>query len=344
MMSFKPLLKAQSGFSLLELTVTVVISFIILGVSLSLIITQRRQYLNQQANTDTNQTLQSAMDFMGTDIRQAGENVGPGLNLPIVRLVDGGAGDPDELWVQRKLLDTALNVCEDVKGSPSTIKVSDKTPSSKSKSSCSFTDTTVPPNSISDDVDSWHNFRCRVGPSKANCVNPPGNCKQNGGANDECSWAYIYDPSNGNGEFFIYYGENTNDQIQIQVVPKFSNTYRAKDKPQIYILEQRHYFLSDPPNVKNDRILTLETINRDENTTYQIVSRLRDFQLRALVANAWIDTGLGFNASSTGSYADWQTLQSVEVTLRAVNGGPDANPTIQTLTSQFFPRNSLSRP
>ncbi len=338
MMSFKPLLKAQSGFSLLELTVTVVMSFVILGVSLSLIITQRRQYLNQQANTVTNQTLQSAMDFMGTDIRQAGENVGPGLNLPIVRLVDGGAGDSDELWVQRKLLDTALNVCEDVKGSPNTIKVSDKAP--KSKSSCRFTDTTVPPNSISDDVDSWHNFRCRVGPSKANCVNPPGNCTQNGGSNDECSWAYIYDPAAGRGEFFTYFGENTNDEIQ--VVANFSYKYRVKDNPQIYILEQRHYFLSDPPNAKNDRILTLETVNREENTTYQIVSRLRDFQLRGLVANAWIDTG--FNANSTGPYTDWQTIQSVEVTLRAANGGPDANPTIQTLTSQFFPRNSLSRP
>jgi type II secretory pathway pseudopilin PulG len=342
MMSFKPLLKAQSGFSLLELTVTVVMSFIILGVSLSLIITQRRQYLNQQANTDTNQTLQSAMDFMGTDIRQAGENVGPGLNLPIVRLVDGGAGDPDELWVQRKLLDTALNVCKDVpSGTNTVIKVSDKSPSSKS--SCRFTDTstdpTVPPNLISDDVDSWHNFRCRVGPVPTPCNNS-GTCNQNGGTtNDQCSWAYIYDPTNGNGEFFIYFGENTNDQIQ--VVANFSNTYPVTNKPQIYILEQRHYFLSDPP-VKGNRILTLETVNRDEKTTYQIVSRLRDFQLRGLVANTWIDTG--FNASSTSPYKDWQTIQSVEVTLRAVNGGPDANPTIQTLTSQFFPRNSLSRP
>jgi type II secretory pathway pseudopilin PulG len=339
MMPFKPHFRSQSGFSLLELSATVVISFIILGVSLSLITTQRRQYLNQQANTDTNQTLQSAMDFIGTDIRQAGENVGPGLNLPIVQLVDGGAGDPDELWVQRKLLDTALNVCKDVSaGTNTAIKVSDKTPSSGS--SCRFTDTTVPANSISDDVDSWHNFRCRVGPSKANCVNPPGNCTQNGGTNDECSRAYIYDPVEGRGEFFTYFGENTNDQIL--VAANFSYKYRVKNNPQIYILEQRHYFLSDPPDAKGDRILNLSTVNRDENSAYQIVNRLQDFQLRALVANIWIDTG--FNANPTGPYTDWQTLQSVDVTLRAINTGPDANPTIQTLTSQFFPRNSLSRP
>jgi type II secretory pathway pseudopilin PulG len=339
MMPLKPHLRSQSGFSLLELTATVVISFVILGVSLSLITTQRRQYLNQQANTDTNQTLQSAMDFIGTDIRQAGENVGPGLNLPIVRLVDGAAGAPDELWVQRKLLDTALNVCQDVSAGANVIKVSDKTPPSGSP--CRFTDTTVPANSISDDVDSWHNFRCRVGPSKPDCVNPPGpvNCTQNGGTNDECSWAYIYDPVEGRGEFFIYFGENTNDQIQVDTT--IANNYFVVDKPQIYILEQRHYFLS-VPDVKGDRVLNLANVNRDENTAYQIVNRLRDFQLRALVANAWIDTG--FNASSIGPYTNWQTLQSVEVTLRAVNGGPDANPTIQTLASQFFPRNSLSRP
>jgi type II secretory pathway pseudopilin PulG len=337
MMPFKPHLRSQSGFSLLELTATVVISFIILGVSLSLITTQRRQYLNQQANTDTNQTLQSAMDFIGTDIRQAGENVGPGLNLPIIRLVDGAAGAPDELWVQRKLLDTALNVCQDVHPGANVIKVSDKAPPSGSP--CRFTDTTVPANLISDDVDSWHNFRCRVGPSKANCVNPPGNCMQNGGTNDECSWAYIYDPVVGRGEFFTYFGENTTDQIQVDAT--FVNDYLVANNPQIYILEQRHYFLS-APDAKGDRILNLANVNRNENTTYQIVNHLRDFQLKALVANAWIDTG--FNPNSIGPYTDWQTLQSAEVTLRAINSGPDANPTIQTLTSQFFPRNSLSRP
>jgi type II secretory pathway pseudopilin PulG len=337
MMPFKPHLRSQAGFSLLELTATVVISFIILGVSLSLITTQRRQYLNQRANTDTNQTLQSAMDFIGTDIRQAGENVGPGLNLPIIQLVDGGAGNPDQLWVQRKLLDTALNVCQDVPaGNNTAIKVSDKTPPSGSP--CRFTDTTA--NSISDDVDSWRNFRCRVGPSKAGCANPSGNCTQNGGTNDECSWAYIYDPVVGRGEFFIYFGENTTDQIQVDAT--FANNYPVANNPQLYILEERHYFLSDPPDTQGNRILNFSTVNRDERTTYQIVNRLRDFQLRALVANAWIDAG--FNANPVGPYADWQTLQSVDVTLRAVNDGPDANSTIQTLTSQFFPRNSLSRP
>jgi type II secretory pathway pseudopilin PulG len=343
MMSFKPLLKAQSGFSLLELTVTVVISFIILGVSLSLIITQRRQYLNQQANTDTNQTLQSAMDFMGTDIRQAGENVGPGLGLPIVRLVNGAVGEPDELWVQRKLLDTALNVCENINpGARGTIKVSDK--SSIPVAGCSFSDDATLPkvaNSISDDVDAWTNFRCRVGPIKNVCAQAPtNNCNQNGGtSNDECSWAYIYDPIEGRGEFFIYYGENKTDQILVSAT--FANSYTVVHQPKIYILEQRHYFLS-APNVKGDRILNLETRDRDEVASYQIVNRLRDFQLRGLVANAWIANG--FNETPVGPYIDWQTLQSVEVTLNTVNGGPDANSTIQTLVSQFFPRNSLSRP
>jgi type II secretory pathway pseudopilin PulG len=340
MILLKSPLKTHSGFSLLELIATVVMSFVILGVSLSLITTQRRQYLNQQANTDINQTLQSAMDFMGTDIRQAGENVGPGLGLPIVRLVDGAAGAPDDLWVQRKLLDTALNVCENISlGARGTIKVSDK--SSAPVTGCSFSDDATPPkvpNAISDDVDAWKNFRCKVGLT-ADCDNPPGSCTQNGGANDECSWAYIYDPTNGKGEFFVYYGENTTDQILVSAT--FTNNYPVANQPKIYILEQRHYFLS-APDVKGNRILNLETRDRDEVASYQIVNRLRDFQLRGLVSNNWSDTG--FNASPVGPYTDWQTLQSVEVTLKALNSGPDANPTIQTLASQFFPRNSLSRP
>jgi type II secretory pathway pseudopilin PulG len=344
MMLFKPSLKAQSGFSLIELTATVMMSIIILGVSLGLITTQRRQYLKQQANTDTNQTLQSAMDFIGTDIRQAGEKVGTGLGLPIVRLVDGSAGAPDELWVQRKLFETALNVCQNVSaGGNTVIKVSDK--NSPPVLGCSFSDDSIPPNvpnSISDDVDSWHNFRCRVSPTKANCINPPGNCKQTGGNNDECSWAYIYDPTNGKGEFFVYYGENTSDQILVSA--SFANSYPIANNPKIYLLEQRHYFLS-APNAQGDRTLNLAAINRDEQTSYQIVNNLRDFQLSGLVANTWITTG--FNASPVTPappYADWQTLQSVQVTFNAANNGPDASPTIQTLASQFFPRNSLSRP
>jgi type II secretory pathway pseudopilin PulG len=340
-----PHLKSQYGFSLLELTVTVVMSVIILGVSLSLIATQRRQYLNQQANTDTNQTIQSAMDFIGTDIRQAGEKIGPGLNLPVIRIQDGAAGAPDELLLQRKLLDTALNVCQDVPaGVNTTIKVSDKTP--PASSICRFTDSpALPkvPNSISDDVDGWHDFRCKVGPSKADCdLKPPGNCIQNGGDNDQCSRAYIYDPTNGNGDFFIYIGENTADQIQVTAT--FTHSYPAAHNPQLYLLEQRRYFLSDPPNTNGDRSLNLETIDRDNDTTYQIVNRLRDFQLRGLIANTW---NTAFNVApltTAPPYADWQTVQSVEVSLSALNGGPDANPTIQTLTSQFFPRNSLSRP
>lgn len=341
MLPFRLRLKAQSGFSLLELTATVVISFVILGVSLSLITTQRRQYLNQQANTDINQTLQSAMDFIGTDIRQAGEKIGPGLNLPVIRLVDGAAGAPDELWIQRKLLDTALNVCQDVPaGANAVIKVSDKAP--PAGSNCRFTDLSVPPNAISDDVDGWHNFRCKVGPSKADCLNAPGSCKQNGGTNDECSLAYIYDPTNGKGEFFVYYGENTADQIQ--VVATFTNSYPVANKPQLYILEQRKYSLS-AANAKGDRTLNLETVDRDSSTAYQIVNRLRDFQLKGLIANTWVTTGFNVApAASVPPYTDWQTIQSIEVSLKALNEGPDANPTIQTLTSQFFPRNSLSRP
>jgi type II secretory pathway pseudopilin PulG len=338
-----PHFKSQYGFSLLELTVTVVMSVIILGVSLSLIATQRRQYLNQQANTDTNQTIQSAMDFIGTDIRQAGEKIGPGLNLPVIRLKDGAAGVSDKLVLQRKLLDTALNVCQDVPaGFNTTIKVSDKAPPAGSL--CRFTDSpALPkvPNSISDDVDGWHDFRCKVGPSKADCVNPPGNCTQNGGTNDECSRAYIYDPTNGNGDFFIYFGENTADQIRVAATLTYS--YPAAHNPQLYFLEQRKYYLS-AANASGDRTLTLETIDRDSSTTYQIVNRLRDFQLRGLIANTW---NTAFNVAPLATdppYADWQTVQSVEVSLSALNGGPDANPTIQTLTSQFFPRNSLSRP
>ncbi|MGB8701286.1 MAG: hypothetical protein WCD18_17880, partial [Thermosynechococcaceae cyanobacterium] len=256
---------SQSGISLAELAVTVIVATVILSVSLGLIVTQRRQYLNQQANTDTSQNLQAAMDMVGNDIRQVGERISSGTELPVVRIIDGAAGSPDTLVLQRKLLDTQLNVCDTLNGPVNVIRVADK----KNRNKCSFSDGDTPANGIPDDVDQWKTYRCQLD-GVAGCQNPPGNCKQTGGGNSECSWAFIYNPVTGTGNFLLYSDEGVDgdpDYYQIRLAQPVSLFYPVDDEPKIYILEQRTYGLSNPDS-KGDRILNLQLIDSLTNVTY----------------------------------------------------------------------------
>jgi type II secretory pathway component PulJ len=339
-------LRPSAGLSLIELLATVVISTVILSISLSLIVSQRRQYLNQQANTDTGQTLQAGMETIGNDIRQTGEQVGSGTGLPVVRLIDGVSGAPDQLQLQRRLLAKELNVCLDVgAGTTDSITVADK-----KNPNCGYSDGDA--NGVPDDVQEWQTFRCRQDGADGCLATPPTNCQQAGGSDRECAWAYLYDPANGRGEFFVYQGERPDPanaeryQIRIQPIPlqpTFSNSYSVAgatgNRPKLYILEQRQYSLS-APNATGDRTLQLQLIDAQNNVTYSIVNRLRDFQVKGLSATGWIDR---FNAGGP-PFDNWQALQSIQVHLEATNNGPDAAAPLQSFTSQFYPRNSFSRP
>jgi prepilin-type N-terminal cleavage/methylation domain-containing protein len=341
-------LRSQQGLTLLELLVTVIISSIILGVSLGLIVTQRRQYINQQATTDVNQTIQSAMDLIGIDVRQAGGKVGLGLGLPIIRIINGGGAAPDTLVLQSKLLTQDLTVCDQVNGNPASIRVVDK-----SAVGCTFTDG-LPSNGLPDNVEEWRAYRCQISATKPACTSPPGDCKQTTPAslNDECTWAYIFNPDTGDGEFFLYSGEaqegsaaNQRYRINKSGATSITKTYPVGSK--LYILEERRYALG-APDAKGDRILELSLVDRDTNTVFnnaplQIVNRLRDFQVKGIdTAGAEMDA---FNVSDppTSPYEDWTALRAIKVSFSVEKTGADA-PIIQTLTSQFFPRNSLSRP
>jgi prepilin-type N-terminal cleavage/methylation domain-containing protein len=355
---FKNPLRPQRGLSLLELLVTVVVSTTILSVALGLIVTQRREYLKQQANTDANQTVQSAMDLIGTDIRLSGELVGSGLSLPVIQIKDGGAS-PDILILQRKLLATSLNVCEDVTGKPTAISV---VSTAKTIEGCSFSDGNS--NLVPDDVEDWRAYRCSLD-SDETCKDLDTSCKQVDATslNDECSWAYIYNPKKGNGEFFVYSGEQSKGGAKLKGTKKsdikeskkaafyqirvsnadFKYAYPVADRPKLYILEQREYFLSGP--VDGDRILTQHLVDSKLNTyasqsPYQIVNRLRNFQVTGIIAGKDEES---FNPGAP-PYSDWQTLQAIKVSFSVENAGPDSKPAIQTLTSQFLPRNSISRP
>ncbi len=352
--------RTQRGVTLLELVVSVIVAMVILSGSLGLIVTQRRQYLNQQAKTDTNQTLQTAMDMVGIDVRQVGEQIeSSGLGLPVVRLLDGPAGAPDELVLQRKLLAKELNVCETVAGNPTSILVAQNT-----GGNCLFSD--ADNNTVPDDVQEWQDYRCNQD-KVAGCAIPTPNCQQVGGNSTECSWAYLYDPMAGTGEFLLYQGESGNStayRIQVNAQPPglthtylYNATAPAASLPKLYILEERRYSLSaaNPNNTfcngtSGDRTLRLSSVDSQSNTAtnpYDLVNHLCDFQVTGYqitnpAAQAAAVTQFNTNLVA-GRWTNWQSLQAIEVQLSAPFRPPDVT-TIQTLSSKFYPRNSLSRP
>lgn len=346
-------LRSQQGLTLLELLVTVVVSSVILGVSLGLIVTQRRQYINQQATTDVNQTIQSSMDLIGIDVRQAGEKVGLGLGLPIIRIINGGGTVPDKLELQRKLLTQDLTVCDPVAGNPASIQVVDNADAG-SQVGCRFTDG-PPANGLPDNLEEWRTYRCQLSAAKPACLAPPGDCKQAAPAslNDECSWAYIFNPNTGDEEFFLYSGEaqegpaaDQRYRLNKSGATSFTKNYPIGSK--LYILEKRLYALGEE-DARGDRILNLSLIDRNTNTDFSgqplaIVNRLRNFQVEGIDSTGAGMPAFNVNDPPAFPYEDWTTLKAIKVSFSVENIGPDATPVIQTLTSQFFPRNSLSRP
>ncbi len=334
----------QQGLSLIELAVTVVISGIILSVALSLIVNQRRQYLKEQANTEVDQTLQAAMEAIGTDIRQVGERIEPGVPLPGVRIQNGSGTAPDQLVLQRKLVAEQLPICETVSGNPTTLTVS----LTAGTGDCQFKNGNANP--LPDNLEQWQNYRCGQD-QVPGCQSPAPVCTQTGGSSQECSWAYLYDPASGTGEFLLYHGEEQDalnpNTFKLKRVPlgNLARTYTydpaaTGNQPQLYILEERRYFLS-AANAEGDRTLRLSIVNNRDNTTYDIVNRLRNFQVQGLRNSTWQD-----NLNATGvPTVNWQTLEAIRISLDAFITGPDsASQGLQNLTSQYYPRNSLSRP
>ena len=100
---------SDSGFTLLELLVTTVLGLLLIALILGTITANRRLYKEDIVRTKVNQNLRGAMDIIGSDIRLAGENLGP--TFPAIQLTNGTAGGPDTLILRRNLLPEVLQVC-----------------------------------------------------------------------------------------------------------------------------------------------------------------------------------------------------------------------------------------
>jgi prepilin-type N-terminal cleavage/methylation domain-containing protein len=115
--------KRQSGFTIIELMVALVISAIVTAAVYAIFITQQKTYAIQSGVTDMQQNARAALMLMVRDLRMAGADIGSsftvqdyaGTNITDqdVRVVQGTGDDPDEItMVYATELDTATFVSD----------------------------------------------------------------------------------------------------------------------------------------------------------------------------------------------------------------------------------------
>jgi type IV pilus assembly protein PilW len=353
----------NKGFTLLELLIALVIASIILGASLLFIVDQRKLFVEDQSRTQVNQNLRAALDLIGTDIKQTGELLAKDTRLPVVQVINSGAsGTPDQLVLQRKPYDlTELPVCSTVSGSTSTIDVS----FNPANAVCPFSDGNG--NSFPDNLDQWQTTRCSKD-GNTTCDRAPNatndSCVEQGGTDNECLWAYIYNPSTQQGEFFLYAYEDSvsgtptryrlhRAQSATPAKNNWANTYTYTaptvanpnpTNPIVYILEERRYRLNTSDGVLE---LILNQQTTAPNTPIRLVNQLSNFKVLATVIT---DPSTGATADQTtfpvtGPPAyTWRQLQSVKVNLTATNPSSGAiNVPNLSLSAQYFPRNAASK-
>lgn len=336
---------SNKGFTLVELLVTTFIASGVLIASLGLITDARKQFVSDQVRSQSNQTLRVGMDMVGTDIKNTGDFLQSDINLPVVTVVDGASGAPDQLILQRKLLSDTLTVCEDVNtGSKTTITVAVR----PGNSDCPIYSDGNSDN-LTDALSLAMRERCEQdGTAGCSRTTPPAT----GTCDDECVSAYIYDPVDQEGEFFLYSFEEpdsttspTLNRIYVGGPATFINDYEVANKPIIYLMEKRVYSL----NANN--VLQLSV---NDQAALPLVNEVADFQIQAKVTtnasaqDAFNSTVSVNDASTYLRSTDWQTLEYLEVDVTSIDPSESELTAIRNtdqlqLTSRFYPRNALSQ-
>jgi prepilin-type N-terminal cleavage/methylation domain-containing protein len=97
---------SNKGFTLVELLVGMIISTIVLGVAFMMFENASKSYSNDKVRVDAGQGLTAILDLIGTDIKQAGEQI-DNAKFPTVKISDGGK----TISIRRALTD-ALTICQ----------------------------------------------------------------------------------------------------------------------------------------------------------------------------------------------------------------------------------------
>ena len=105
--------KQPKGFTLLELMVGLSIMFIVGSLAMSAFVQSSISFNKDKKNIDSNQNLSAILETIGSDIRQAGENIND-PNFPAIEFAPGDSGSmPNSSKVTiRRALTSRLTLCQ----------------------------------------------------------------------------------------------------------------------------------------------------------------------------------------------------------------------------------------
>lgn len=301
--------KYTSGFTLMEMVITLLVTSIIVAAALALTVSVRNLYLTDQPRMSLNENLRGGMEVIAADIRQAGERLPtdpliPANILPI-EIVNGASGASDTLYLRRNMVDAVLPVCGDIHAGSNIDAIKVAMPSAHPPAGCG----PVPDNNGDgwpDNLEAWRNYRIT-----------------NGGTSGIVR-IYIFDPVTGVGEWVSYDAEDASTFKLHKTTGAWQNNYPTSDHPRVYALEEREYQLS------GDRLQLV----KNQLDTYDVTADMTNFQVQAIMQDGTV-------LDSFGAADNWLNLKSIKVTLSGLvktNNKQHAG----SLTMQLFPRNILS--
>jgi hypothetical protein len=358
--------RSVKGFTLLELIVAAAVSLTVLGVSLGVITEMRRSMLGDRTRITANDNLRQVSDFIGQDLKQAGERLESNSQLPGISIIQGASGAPSTLVIQRQLLNETLPVCQSISAGSTTATIDVSvlngtiggTNYGSAVPNCTYsysaptggepsTPTTLATLRPTANLRSWRTYRCTQTGSAASNTDP---CTTS--TNSATAWAYIYDPANKRGEFFQYSGETSGNCVSTgfatppttrtcqkiqrvfstqQPTWKYAYTYSptgaAASQPQLYLFEERKYDAIVDPSNANSYILQL-TVNR-QTPALRIANNLSNFQV-------WAKVPTSYSSAPSSAPTNWSCAASG-------SGATAPNPTSSQTPTQilFLASNTL---
>ena len=219
------------------------VGLVVLGLATEGVLSLRRVYSHDIVGTRLTQDIRGALDLIGVNARQAGENLT--MAFPAVEIVNGASGAPDEVILRRNILDEVLNVCTAI------------TAGSADAAVFFATAGTEPGCARSDNLANFNAWQAYRQAAEGGLVK-----------------VFAYNPGLRVGEFFDYSGEtDSGSELSItRQAGSWGNDY-AIGSGAIYMLEEWRFRLQGD-------VLQL-IINADVDGALNVSFGLRDMQVRA---------------------------------------------------------------
>ncbi len=247
-------LNSNDGFTLVEIFVASFISLLVLSLTLSTIITNKRVFQLDVARTSLNQNIRAVMDILGANVREAGENLGSGF--PAVEVINGTGDASDQLILRRNLLDEVLKVCQEIEADGTDTEIYFAT--AGTEAGCSYSDN-------QNNYTAWQAFRVAEGGD---------------------STAFIFNFNTKQGEFLSYLSEGDTGSSYYLETSAGTWQYAYTVGPSaLYLIEEWHF--------KMDNDVLQLVVNGDEANPLNIADQLESFQVTVIMQDDSEKTSFG---------------------------------------------------